>query len=155
MLLMQGQQRPCQDSICSMLACLWPWATALENGSVLEAHSLFRVCLKNSLLGSKWDYTLLRCKEVLVCPPKWAEERQDQVCVSVWFLDGTASGPLSAVPSSGTRWLCHSRSSPSAIVRAYTGSIVQAKPFLGWSDDDFSFTDAGTMDGSSSLQAVF
>lgn len=37
---MQGQQRPCQDSICSMLACLWPWATALGNGSVLWTSSL-------------------------------------------------------------------------------------------------------------------
>lgn len=70
MLLMQGQCRPCQDSICSVRACLWPGATALGDGGELGGPR--PVCLQGLPgkpgSGAKCSSTRLRCKEVLIVP---------------------------------------------------------------------------------------
>lgn len=51
-------------------ACL-PLALShsIRERQCMETHSPRRVCLEHSLFGEKWDYTLLRCKEVLLCSP--------------------------------------------------------------------------------------
>lgn len=133
---MQGQRRPCQDSICSMPACLWPGATASGHGSVLETLCLLAVCLENALVREKGDGTLLRGKEVLTCSPTWGEERQDPVHVACGSLDGTADSRLSVLPPSEAKWLIHFCSTPITIVWTHTCSIVRDSglPALGWSD---------------------
>ena len=82
MLLMQGQRRPCQDSICSMLACLWPRATALgkavyskptpHSEFVLKIHCLVRNDITHFLGAKKFSF---------VAPH--GEERQDPVHISM------------------------------------------------------------------------
>lgn len=123
---MQGRRRPCQDSICSVLACLWPHATALGNGSVLETHSLVTefVLKAHSLVRNEITH-FLGAKKFLFVP--LSGERRDTIwCILAWgSLDGTASSPLYTVPSSTAKWLIHLHSAPSAIVWTHTCSIVR------------------------------
>lgn len=138
-----------------MLACLWPWATALGNGSVLETHSLFRVCLENSLFAEKWGYTLLRWKKFLLVPPKWGEEGQDPVQFSMWEprWDSQQSSFFGAIKQGKVAYPLLQHSQCNCLT--HTCSIVRDCAALGWSGSDFSFTDILTMDGSGSLQASF
>lgn len=151
---MQGQRRPCQDSICSMLACLWPRATALGNGSVLKTRSLFaEFVLKTHSLVRNEITRFLGAKKFLFVSV--SGERRDTTLrlLACGNLGATANSCLHMVPSSKAKWLIHLCSTRSAIVWTHTCSIVRDSPTLGRSTADFSFTDTPTMDGSVSLQA--
>lgn len=152
---MQGQRRPCQDSICSMPACLWPGATASGHGGVLETLCLLaEFALKMCSLERKEMAHFLGAKKFL-CVPLGGERRDKTQCMlACGNLDGTANGRLSVVPSSKAKWLIHFCSTPSTIVWTHTCSIV--RDCLPWAEvTDFSFTDLLTMGASGSLQASF
>lgn len=138
---MQGQWRPCQDSICSMLACLWPWATALGNGSVWKPTPCAEFVLNTHSLERNGITHFSGAKKFLFVPPKWGEERQDPIHVSMrkpgwdgWqssffgaFKQGTVAYPL----------LQHS---PCNCLNIHCSSVGDcACP--GWRGCDFSLTD--------------
>lgn len=117
MLLMQGQWRPCQDSICSMLACLWPQATALENGRALETCSLLTefVLKTHSLVRNEITH-FLSAEKFLFFPLRRGRREKTQCILACRNLYGIANSHLYMVPSSKAKWLIHFRGTPSAIV---------------------------------------
>lgn len=125
MLLMQGQRRPCQDSICSMLACLWPGATALGNGRVLETRSLVTEFVLNAYSLVRNEIThFLGAKKFLLVPLSGERRGKIQCVLACGNLDGTANSPFYVVPSSKAKWLIHLCSTPRTIVWTHTCSIV-------------------------------
>lgn len=96
-----------------MLACLWPWATALGNGSVLETHSLFtEFVLKTHSLQRNEVTLFLGAKKFLLVPPKWGKEGQDPVQFSMWKprCDSQQSSFFGAIEQG--KWLIHFCSTP-------------------------------------------
>lgn len=77
-LLMQGQQGPCQDAICSVPACLWPQAMTLGDGSALGPmpHSS---CPQNLLLVRS-EIRHLFCEKKFLSVSLRGKKRQDLGC---------------------------------------------------------------------------
>lgn len=152
MLLMQGQCRPCQDSICSMLACLWPQATALGDGSVLGTRSLFTelVSKTHSLVRNEMTH-FLGAKKLLFVPLSGERRDKTPVHISVWKprWDCQQSCLYGAIEQGKVAYPCLQHSQCNCL---HTHMLHCLGVCLPWAQvTDFSLTDVYTMDGSVSL----